>query len=73
MVFSYTDDGTVPVLSGINMEIAENSFCALVGPSGGGKTTIARLIARFWDVNSGTINIQAERILGKFLYRSLPT
>lgn len=62
VVFSYTDDETVPVLSGINMEIAENSFCALVGPSGGGKTTIARLIARFWDVNSGSITIGGKDI-----------
>lgn len=35
----------------------EGTFNALVGPSGGGKSTVARLIARFWDVSSGEISI----------------
>ena len=35
----------------------EGSFTALVGPSGGGKSTVAKLIARFWDVSSGSIRI----------------
>ena len=41
----------------INLKIPEGKFTALVGPSGGGKSTIARLIARFWDVNDGKITI----------------
>ena len=45
------------VLRGINLQIPEGSYTALVGPSGGGKSTIARLIARFWDVGKGSITI----------------
>ncbi|WP_225369697.1 ATP-binding cassette domain-containing protein [Methanobrevibacter arboriphilus] len=41
----------------INFEIKENETIALVGPSGGGKTTLATLIPRFWDVDSGEILI----------------
>ncbi|MCG8410114.1 MAG: ABC transporter ATP-binding protein/permease [Bacteroidales bacterium] len=41
----------------INFSIQQGKTTALVGPSGGGKTTIARLIPRFWDVKSGSIKI----------------
>lgn len=44
-------------LKNINLKIEENEIVALVGPSGGGKTTIASLIPRFWDVNAGEITI----------------
>ncbi|WP_409199876.1 ABC transporter ATP-binding protein [Methanobrevibacter sp. DSM 116169] len=44
-------------LKNIDFEIKENETIALVGPSGGGKTTIATLIPRFWDVDSGEILI----------------
>ncbi|WP_297898733.1 ABC transporter ATP-binding protein [Methanobrevibacter sp.] len=44
-------------LKNINFEIKENQTIALVGPSGGGKTTLATLIPRFWDVNTGKILI----------------
>lgn len=44
-------------LSGINITIPEGKTVALVGASGSGKTTIARLIPRFWDVNKGKITI----------------
>jgi len=54
--FSY-DENEKEVLSGINLNLKEGSFTALVGPSGGGKSTVAKLIARFWDVNSGNIKI----------------
>lgn len=47
----------INVLKGITTYIPENSITALVGSSGSGKTTITRLIARFWDVNKGKINI----------------
>lgn len=55
--FSYTGEEDSNVLNGISLSLPENSFTALVGPSGGGKSTVARLIARFWDVSAGAIKI----------------
>ncbi|MCR4739326.1 MAG: ABC transporter ATP-binding protein/permease [Lachnospiraceae bacterium] len=54
--FTY-DEEQGEVLHGIDLTLKEGSFTALVGPSGGGKSTVAKLIARFWDVNSGSISI----------------
>lgn len=45
------------VLHGMDMDFKSGSVNAIVGPSGGGKSTIAKLIASFWDVNSGSIKI----------------
>ena len=45
------------ILHGIDLTLPEGSYTALVGPSGGGKSTLARLIARFWDVCDGSIEI----------------
>jgi ABC-type multidrug transport system, ATPase and permease components len=45
------------VIHDVHLKIPQGSFTALVGPSGGGKSTLARLIARFWDVGSGAITI----------------
>ena len=53
--FSY--DGKKDVINGISMRIASGSTVALVGPSGGGKSTLASLIPRFFDVGSGSISI----------------
>lgn len=64
--FSYDKEHGKQVLSHINLKIPEGTFTALVGPSGGGKSTIARLIARFWDVNEGVIEIGGADI------RSIP-
>jgi ATP-binding cassette subfamily B protein len=50
------------VLKDITVSIPEHSFTALVGPSGSGKTTFTRLIARFWDVDQGTIYIGGKDI-----------
>lgn len=55
--FSYTGDGKDEVLHGVDLKLPEGSFTALVGPSGGGKSTVAKLIARFWDVTDGAITI----------------
>ncbi|MFP3834536.1 ABC transporter ATP-binding protein [Chryseobacterium sp. SIMBA_028] len=52
--FGYQEKMT---LRDINFTVPENSMLALVGHSGSGKTTIASLIARFWDVNDGTITV----------------
>ena len=54
--FSY-DEEDGEVLHGIDLKMKEGSFTALVGPSGGGKSTVAKLIARFWDVTDGSIKI----------------
>ncbi len=55
--FSYSGNEEDEVLHGINLKLPQDSFTALVGPSGGGKSTVAKLIARFWDVTSGSITI----------------
>lgn len=55
--FSYMGNADDEVLHGIAMKLPQGSFTALVGPSGGGKSTVAKLIARFWDVSSGSIEI----------------
>lgn len=62
--FSYGMNGGEEndVLHRINLTMPEGSFTALVGPSGGGKSTIARLIARFWDVTGGSISIGGRNI-----------
>lgn len=55
--FSYTGDQKDEVLYGIDLAMPEGSYTALVGPSGGGKSTVAKLISRFWDVTEGSITI----------------
>lgn len=50
------------VLSNVSFEIKQGEMTALVGPSGGGKSTIASLLARFWDVKSGRILVRGEDI-----------
>lgn len=55
--FSYTGDERNEVLHGIDLTLPQGSYTALVGPSGGGKSTVAKLIARFWDVTGGSITV----------------
>lgn len=54
--FSYPEN-EVLALDGVNLDIEAGTTVALIGPSGGGKTTIGNLIGRFWDVDSGDIEI----------------
>ena len=53
--FAYGDK---EALHGINFDAQKGQMIALVGPSGGGKSTIANLLARFWDVKDGSIKIR---------------
>lgn len=62
VTFSYDSSEQNEVLHDVNLELPEGSFTALVGPSGGGKSTIARLIARFWDVTGGSITIGGKNV-----------
>ena len=62
VTFSYDGSEQNEVLHDVNLELPEESFTALVGPSGGGKSTIARLIARFWDVTGGSITIGGKNV-----------
>lgn len=59
--FTYMDDGT-EVLSDINLEVKAGENIALVGPSGGGKTTLCNLIPRFYDTTKGSIRIDGKNI-----------
>lgn len=61
--FHYSDDDT-PVLSDISIDIPAGKSVALVGPSGGGKTTICSLLPRFYDVTAGHITIDGKDIRG---------
>ncbi len=60
--FQYSDD--TDVLTDVSFTAKQGGVTALIGPSGGGKTTISRLAARFWDVNSGRITLGGVDISG---------
>lgn len=72
--FNYEDDE--PVLKNIDIEIKENKILGILGHTGSGKTTLARLIARIYDVNSGSIlingidikDIKKESLLSSMSY-----
>lgn len=50
------------IIDGISLSIPEKTTTAIVGPSGGGKTTLCNLIARFWDVDSGEITLGGTNV-----------
>ena len=54
---SFGYDGVTQVLRGVSFEVEPGEMIGLVGPSGGGKTTVTNLIARFYDVTSGRVLI----------------
>ena len=54
--------GDTDVLKDVSFTVPQNTITALVGPSGAGKTTIAHLIARFWDADSGRILVGGRNI-----------
>lgn len=55
VAFSYNDEEKV--LSDVTFTAKQGEVTALIGPSGGGKTTVSRLAARFWDNDSGTVTV----------------
>jgi len=57
--FGYTDK---TVLHDVSFRVGKGSMTALVGPSGGGKSTIASLLARFWDISAGSIMVKGRDI-----------
>lgn len=59
VTFAYQDK---EVLHNISFSMQKNTMTALVGPSGGGKSTIANLLARLWDVKSGKVTIRSTDI-----------
>lgn len=67
---SFSYDGTGEVLEDINLKIPAGKTVALVGPSGGGKSTICSLLPRFYDVGEGEIRIDGTDIR-KFRLKSL--
>ena len=50
------------IIDGISLSIPAHSTTAIVGPSGGGKTTFCHLLARFWDVDSGTVTLKGQNV-----------
>ena len=60
--FSYGGSDGKEVLHHLDLTIPQGKFTALVGPSGGGKSTIVRLAARFWDVTGGSITLGGRDI-----------
>ncbi|MEK7689783.1 MAG: ABC transporter ATP-binding protein, partial [Bdellovibrionota bacterium] len=60
--FSY--DGIRPILQGLSFSIASGEFVGIVGPSGGGKSTLTNLIPRFYDVTSGSVRIDGVDVRG---------
>jgi len=61
--FRYQDDPAMPwTLEAVHLEVAPGEVVALVGPSGGGKTTLVSLLPRFWDVTQGLVRLDGHDI-----------
>ena len=50
------------IIDGVTLHIPEKTTTAIVGPSGGGKTTLVNLLARFWDVDAGTVSLDGRNV-----------
>ncbi len=60
--FSYREGDEKPVIDDLSLTIAAGRTVALVGPSGGGKTTLCNLIPRFYEIDGGTITLDGHDI-----------
>ena len=62
--FAYDTNSLNPrkIIDGISLSIPEHSTTAIVGPSGGGKTTFCHLLSRFWDVDSGKVSLRGTDV-----------
>ena len=71
---SFAYDGDLAVLHNVNLSVKSGETVAIVGPSGGGKSTLCQLIPRFYDVSDGAISIDGKdvrRLTQKSLHRNI--
>ncbi len=59
---SFAYENGNPILKDVSFSVPQGSMTAIVGPSGGGKTTITRLLARFWDVQEGIVTVGGHNV-----------
>ena len=70
----FTYDGNLPVLHDVSLDVCPGETIAIVGPSGGGKSTLCQLIPRFYDVTGGSISIDGldvRSITQKSLHKAI--
>ena len=67
VTFSY---GERPIIKNLSLTVPEKTRTAIIGPSGSGKTTLCHLMARFWDIDSGSVRLDGH-LLTDYSYDSL--